>query len=171
MCFHIIPLCPACEEPSGLGEEIIYAEDICSGRCTGDDVVGTTTRPMTQFEVHHYYADRAVASSDNRVRATSSRSSSSGAEKDGGSGRGGHFFECLTPGCDAVAAAEDELSADQEEQMVQSARDHAKVYLRDKYENCLSLCILPFVEAPIRGSGWSVQVSWPECSRTGLFFG
>ncbi|KAJ4419585.1 hypothetical protein N0V82_004888 [Gnomoniopsis sp. IMI 355080] len=51
MCFQIIPMCPACEEPSGLGEEIIFAEDVCSGNCEGDDVVGTTTRLMTQAEV------------------------------------------------------------------------------------------------------------------------
>lgn len=51
MCFQIIPLCPACEDPSGLREEVLFAEDVCEGRCAGDDVVGTTTRLMTQAEV------------------------------------------------------------------------------------------------------------------------
>lgn len=141
MCFQIIPLCPACEEPSGLGEEIIYAEDVCSGHCTGDDVVGTTTRLMTQYEVEHYYDNIAA---DDRASVVSSQ--------DGGK-RG--VFDCLTPGCDSVGGR---LSADQEEQEVQSARDHAKVFLREKYENCLSLCILPFVEAPVVPM-LSIQVS------------
>lgn len=150
MCFQIIPLCPACEEPSGLGEEIIYAEDVCSGHCTGDNVVGTTTRLMTRYEVDHCYDHHAEP-------FPSSSSSSSQQDGEGGSGDGiARFFECLTPGCNAEGG---QLSADQEEQEVQGARDHAKVFLREKYENCLSLCILPFVEAPM-GPVLSIQVSW-----------
>lgn len=109
MCFQIIPMCPACEEPSGLGEEIIFAEDVCSGNCEGDDVVGTTTRLMTQAEVEN------------------------------------PDFDCLTPGCVNVVSP---LSPDEEEAEVQGARDHAKRFLREKHENCLSLCILPFYECP-----------------------
>lgn len=142
MCFQIIPLCPGCEEPSGLGEEVIYAEHICSGRCTGDDVVGTTTRLMTRYEVDHYY---------DRCNDDSSSQDGGGRERS---------FECLTPGCDGHAA-EGRLSPDQEEQEVQGARDHAKVFLREKYENFLSLCILPFVEVPM-GPVLSIQVSRPE---------
>lgn len=51
MCFQIIPLCPACEEPAGLGEDIIYADDVCAGTCQGDAVCGTTTRRLTQHEL------------------------------------------------------------------------------------------------------------------------
>lgn len=109
MCFQIIPLCPACEEPSGLGEEVIYAEDVCAGNCEGEDVCGTTTRLMTQVEV------------DNPD------------------------FDCLTPGCLNVRSV---LTPSEEEAEVQSARDHAKVFLREQYEGCLSLCILPFYEPP-----------------------
>lgn len=109
MCFQIIPLCPACEDPSGLGEEIIYAEDVCDGNCAADDVCGTTTRLMTQVEL------------DNPD------------------------FECLTPGCINVRS---ELSAEEEEAEVQAARDHAKQFLRERYENCLSLCIIPFYDPP-----------------------
>lgn len=146
MCFQIIPVCPACEEPSGLGEEVIYAEDVCSGRCSGDDVVGTTTRPMTRWEVSHYYDDKKPSSDDG---------------SDGGRGSSAGFFECLTPGCDSRACEENRLSPDQEEQEVQSARDHAKVFLREKYENCLSLCILPFVDAPMGPNLSSIQVCQP----------
>ncbi|KAF3764158.1 hypothetical protein M406DRAFT_330510 [Cryphonectria parasitica EP155] len=109
MCFQIIPLCPACEEPSGLGEEIIYAEDVCAGHCTSDTVCGTTTRLMTQREV------------DNPD------------------------FECLTPGCVNVRSG---MSLAEEEAEVQAARDHARQFLRDRYQNCLSLCILPFYDPP-----------------------
>lgn len=109
MCFQIIPLCPACEEPSGLGEEIIYAEDVCNGSCEGDDVCGTTTRLMTQAEVDN---------SD---------------------------FDCLTPGCVNVRS---ELSQEEEEAEIRGARDHAKQFLRERHENCLSLCILPFYDPP-----------------------
>lgn len=111
MCFQIIPMCPACEEPSGLGEEIIFAEDVCNGNCDGDDVEGTTTRLMTQAEVEN------------------------------------PDFDCLTPGCVNVVSP---LSPDEEEGEVQGARDHAKRFLREKHENCLSLCILPFYEPPSR---------------------
>lgn len=107
MCFQIIPLCPGCDEPSGLGEEIIFAEDVCRGDCDGDDVRGTTTRVMTQAEV------------DNPD------------------------FDCLTPGCVDIRS---ELSPEEEEAEVQGARDHARRFLREVHENCLSLCILPFYE-------------------------
>lgn len=144
MCFQIIPLCPGCEEPSGLGEEVIYADAICSGRCTGDDVVGTTTRSMTRYEVDHCYDHRNNDSSSSQ-----------------GGGGGGRAFECLTPGCDGHAP-EGRLSPDQEEQEVQGARDHAKVFMREKYEKCLGLglCILPFVEVPM-GPVLSIQVRRP----------
>ncbi|ROW04856.1 hypothetical protein VMCG_04724 [Cytospora schulzeri] len=107
MCFHIIPLCPECEEPSGLGEEIIYSDDICCGHCPPEDVCGSTTRLMTQTEVDH------------------------------------PDFECSTPGCEEVRTT---LTPSEEEAEIQRARDHAKRFLRETYEGCLSLCILPFVD-------------------------
>lgn len=198
MCFQIIPLCPGCEEPSGLGEEIIYAEDICSGHCTGDDVVGTTTRLMTRYEVDHCYdddnaADAAVATvttpvsifedddedDDDENDSSFSPPRQQGTTAGGGGASSKRFFECLTPGCDAVAVAAADggdpegfrrLSAEEEEQEVQGARDHAKVFLREKYENCLSLCILPFVEAPVRLVLSSIQVSWYRYAQLLAFF-
>jgi hypothetical protein len=53
MCFHIIPLCPDCEEPSGLGEEVIYSDEVCCGHCPPEDVCGSTTRIMTKSEVRN----------------------------------------------------------------------------------------------------------------------
>lgn len=109
MCFQIIPLCPACEDPSGLREEILFAEDVCDGKCAGDEVVGTTTRLMTQAEV------------DNPD------------------------FDCLTPGCVNIRSG---LTLEEEEAEVRGARDLAKQFLRERHENCLSLCILPFYDPP-----------------------
>lgn len=116
-------MCPACEEPSGLGEEIIFAEDVCNGNCEGGDVVGTTTRLMTQAEVEN------------------------------------PDFDCLTPGCVNVVSP---LSPEEEEAEVQGARDHAKRFLREKHESCLSLCILPFYESPPRPE-FQVRPSWGWC--------
>lgn len=110
MCFHIIPLCPGCEEPSGLGEEIIYSDEICCGHCPSEDVCGSTTRLMTEREVQH------------------------------------PDFECSTPGC---GDARTTLTPPEEESEVQRARDHAKRFLRETYEDCLSLCILPFIDEPL----------------------
>lgn len=110
MCFHIIPLCPGCEEPSGLGEEIIYSDEICCGHCPAEDVCGSTTRLLTRHEVQHT------------------------------------GFECSTPDCDG---GRDNLAPHEEEAEVNRARDHAKRFLRETYEDCLSLCILPFVEEPL----------------------
>ncbi|KAG8157380.1 hypothetical protein KVR01_012764 [Diaporthe batatas] len=109
MCFHIIPLCPGCEEPSGLGEEVIYSDDVCCGHCPPEDVCGSTTRLMTKSEVSH------------------------------------PDFECSTPGCGDVRTS---LSAAEEEAELQRARDHAKRFLRENHENCISLCILPFMDEP-----------------------
>ncbi|POS70439.1 hypothetical protein DHEL01_v211165 [Diaporthe helianthi] len=109
MCFHIIPLCPGCEEPSGLGEEIIYSDDECCGHCPPEDVCGSTTRLMTKREVGH------------------------------------PDFECSTPGCGDIHTS---LSAAEEEAEMQRARDHAKQFLRENNENCVSLCILPFMDEP-----------------------
>lgn len=118
MCFHIIPLCPGCEEPSGLGEEVIYSDEICCGHCPPEDVCGSTTRFMTRREVDH------------------------------------PDFECSTPGCGEVRTI---LTANQEEAEIQRARDHAKRFLRETHEECLSLCILPFIDEPtpsIEVSAW-----------------
>lgn len=112
MCFHIIPLCPGCEEPSGLGEEVIYSDEICCGHCPPEDVCGSTTRLMTKREVSH------------------------------------PDFECSTPGCGDARTI---LTAAEEEAELQRARDHAKRFLRETHEDCLSLCILPFMDetAPV----------------------
>lgn len=109
MCFHIIPLCPGCEEPSGLGEEVIYSDEVCCGHCPPEDVCGSTTRFMTKREVGH------------------------------------PDFECSTPGCGDAATI---LTAAEEEAELQRARDHAKRFLRETHENCISLCILPFMDEP-----------------------
>lgn len=119
MCFHIIPLCPGCEEPSGLGEEVIYSDEVCCGHCPPEDVCGSTTRFMTKREVSH------------------------------------PDFECSTPGCGDARTI---LTAAEEEAEVQRARDHAKRFLREMHEKCLSLCILPFMDEPI--SAVEVCVAW-----------
>lgn len=110
MCFHIIPLCPGCEEPSGVGEEVIYSDEVCCGHCPPEDVCGSTTRFMTKREVSH------------------------------------PDFECSTPGCGDTRTT---LTAAEEEAELQRARDHAKRFLRETHKNCLSLCILPFMDDPI----------------------
>ncbi|KAK2598812.1 hypothetical protein N8I77_012199 [Diaporthe amygdali] len=138
MCFHIIPLCPGCEEPSGLGEEVIYSDEICCGHCPPEDVCGSTTRFMTKREVDH------------------------------------PDFECSTPGCGEVRTI---LTADQEEAELQRARDHAKRFLRETHEECLSLCILPFIDEPTpsiekRGQQWTREeevVLW-RLRRQGMEF-
>lgn len=115
MCFQIIPLCPACEEPSGLGEEIIFAEDVCDGTCSGDDVCGATTRLMTRAEVENP-----------------------------------DFDCCLTPGCrprdDQLSSAGGAGATTSTPAEVQGARDCARRFLRERYEGCLSFCILPSYE-------------------------
>lgn len=124
MCFQIIPVCPTCEEPSGLGEEIIFSEDVCAGDCEDEHVCGATMRLMTQAEVD------------------------------------GLDFDCLTPGCIA-AVVRRELCPAEEEAEVRGARDHAKQFLRERYENCLSLCILPFCDPPSTGSVQVLPLSFP----------
>lgn len=67
-------------------------------------------------------------------------------------------FECSTPGCEGVQTSLTPLEEDAE---VQRARDNAKQFLRETYEDCLSLCILPFLDEPVT----SVKV------RNTYFFG
>lgn len=57
-------------------------------------------------------------------------------------------FECSTPGCGDARTI---LTAAEEEAELQRARDHAKRFLRQTHEGCLSLCILPFMDetAPV----------------------
>lgn len=55
-------------------------------------------------------------------------------------------FECSTPGCGNARTI---LTPAEEEVEVQRARDHAKRFLRETYEDCLSLCILPFIDEPL----------------------
>ncbi|KAL1877927.1 hypothetical protein Daus18300_002280 [Diaporthe australafricana] len=69
-------------------------------------------------------------------------------------------FTCSTPGC---GEAQTILTAEQEETELQRARDHAKRFLRETHEDCLSLCILPFIEEAIP----SVE-STPEPPVTGF---
>lgn len=125
MCFHIIPLCPGCEEPTGLGEEIIYSDEVCCGHCPAEDVCGSTTRLMTQYEIVNH-----------------------------------PDFDCSTPGCGHVRTG---LTSSEEEAEVQRARDHAKRFLREAHQGCLSLCILPFIDELLP----SVEVSVTQTSPIG----
>lgn len=65
-------------------------------------------------------------------------------------------FECSTPGCGVVRTA---LTPSEEEAEVQRARGHAKRFLRDSYEDCLSLCILPFIDEPLQSG--EVRITLP----------
>lgn len=55
------------------------------------------------------------------------------------------------------------LTPSEEETEVQQARDHAKRFLRETYDDCLSLCILPFIDDPLP----SIEVCVTLTSSTG----
>ncbi|PSR84242.1 hypothetical protein BD289DRAFT_453415 [Coniella lustricola] len=90
MCFQIIPLCPSCEEPAGLGEEIIYADAICTGTCQGDDVCGTTTRRLTQYELELHPDFECLTPGCPRVESLIDRIKNSTVNKNGSANENGN---------------------------------------------------------------------------------
>lgn len=186
MCFQIIPLCPACEEPAGLGEEIIYADDVCAGTCQGDDICGTTTRRLTQHELELHPDFRCLTPGCPRAESLNhSGSSSNGASASASGGsnttRGGRYYRRACSAEEKSDREEEEEGGggregsetgdeddrasndnhnDGDEAEVQAARDRAKQFLRTRYQGCLSLCIIPLSEQAGEGSAAaSMQVS------------